>query len=262
MAALSSRRPFVGGNWKMNLNRSEGARLSRECADALGGMADAIDAVIFPSFTLLGDVRAHLTATAVGLGGQDCSPHAKGAYTGQVSAEMLIDAGATWSIIGHSERRHGLGESDELVGEKVRHALHSGLKVVLCVGETRRERESGKAHEVNSRQIRAALHGVDPSDVARVVIAYEPVWAIGTGLSASPEDAQEAHREIRREVCALYDPELGDSIRIVYGGSLNPANAGTICSLPDVDGGLVGGASLKASDFHAVCAAAAARAGA
>lgn len=242
----------------MHLNRAEAIALAGAIRDALTPFNGAIEVVVFPSFTLIEPVAQVLRGSGLAVGGQDCSSEAKGAFTGQVSCEMLEDAGARWCVIGHSERRHGLGESDAMVGDKVLRALGAGFHLVLCIGETLQEREAGHAHQVNARQLRAALVDVTGEQLARMVIAYEPVWAIGTGLSASPQDAQDAHQEIRRGLATLYNAALADSVRIVYGGSLNPANASTLCALPDVDGGLVGGASLKATDFQAICAAAAA----
>lgn len=249
----------MGGNWKMNLDRAGAVKLASATREALGSITSAVDVVLFPSFTLIEPVATALAGSAMAVGAQDCSAEALGAFTGQVSCDMVKEAGATWCVIGHSERRHGLAESDDLVGEKVLRALGSGMKIVLCVGETKQEREAGHAHQVNVRQLRSALVDVTEEHMAHVVVAYEPVWAIGTGLSASPQDAQDAHHQLRRELASLYNAPLGDSVRIVYGGSLNPANASTLCALPDVDGGLVGGASLKVPDFLAVCAAAAAR---
>ncbi len=243
----------------MNLDRASGVALGVSMREALEPLASAVEVVLFPSFTLIEPVAAALAGSPLAVGGQDCAAEASGAFTGQVSCGMLKEAGASWCVIGHSERRHGLGESDEMVGEKVLRALASGMNIVLCVGETKHEREIGHAHQVNARQLRAALVGVSEAQMDRIVIAYEPVWAIGTGLSASAQDAQDAHHQLRRELTSLYNAPLGDCVRIVYGGSLNPANASTLCALPDVDGGLVGGASLKAPDFLAVCAAAAAR---
>ena len=265
----TNRTPFIGGNWKMNLNGVAAKALVQELIQALAphcnspssSQSRSVEIAVFPPYPYLSTVVSGLRGIDIAVGGQDCSPAEKGAFTGQVSAGILRDIGCTMCIIGHSERRHGLHESDALVGEKVTAALAAGLGVVLCVGETRSEREAGQAHMVNARQLRAALAGVNGPSLSKVVIAYEPVWAIGTGLSATPDDAQEAHHEIRKQLRSLYDAELSESVRIVYGGSLNAANAQILCALPDVDGGLVGGASLKAADFETVCAAAAARTG-
>ena len=190
------------------------------------------------------------------LGAQDVSPEASGAFTGQVSAGMLLDIGARWTLVGHSERRHGLHESDELVGQKLARALQSGLRVVLCCGETLEEREAGLTDAVNERQIRAALEGLEPGALHSVVIAYEPVWAIGTGVTASLEDAEAAHLAVRSVLGSLYDSEFAASVRIIYGGSMNASNVAEFISSPEIDGGLIGGASLKADDFLAICRAA------
>jgi triosephosphate isomerase len=215
--------------------------------------------VVFPPACFLLPARAALGDAAVALGAQDLSGEANGAHTGDISAEMLKELGVSWVIIGHSERRRDHGESDRLVGDKLGMALESGLRAVLCLGETLDERKAGQAHQVTARQLRAGCASIREEQMHDVVIAYEPVWAIGTGVSASPQDAAEAHRMIRRELGILYSPELAQAVRIVYGGSLNAANAAAILADPGIDGGLIGGASLKAGDFAQVVRAAASR---
>lgn len=252
---MNERRPFVGGNWKMNTDAASAVELTEEVIAGLDEGADSADIVLFPPYPYLELVGRAIGNEAPTLGAQDVSPEAAGAFTGQVSASMLLDVGAKWTIVGHSERRHGLAESDSLVGRKLARALQSGLKAVLCCGETHEQREAGETHEVNDRQIRTALQGLEPGALRSMVIAYEPVWAIGTGLTPSLEDAERAHGAIRSLLGSLYDSEFAASTRIVYGGSMNPSNVAEFVSSPEIDGGLIGGASLKADDFLAICRA-------
>lgn len=239
----------------MNGDLAGGVELAEDVAAGARDAVMAMDIVVFPAFPYLQSVGRALGHSGIGLGAQDVSAEANGAFTGEVSAEMLLDLGVQWAIVGHSERRHAIGEPEALVADKCRMALDSGLKVVLCVGETAKERAAGEAHMVVSRQMRSALGGVGREELSRMVIAYEPVWAIGTGVSATPGDAREAHREIRNTLRSLYDAELSEAARVVYGGSLSPGNAASIVAEPGVDGGLVGGASLKSGDFLAIAAA-------
>ncbi len=259
---MPERRPFVGGNWKMNTDRARAVALARAVAGAPA--ADGADVVVFPPFVYLDAVRAGLTEarSRVGLGGQDVFHEASGAFTGEVSAGMLRDAGCAWVLTGHSERRHALGESEALVGKKTGAALAGGLRVVLCVGETLAQREAGETDRVNRRQLSAALQGVTREAMRSVVIAYAPVWALGTGRNASPEDAQSAHEAVRATLAELFDDVVARETRVVYGGSVKAANAAELFSGPDVDGGLIGGASLDAVEFLAICSALPARRGA
>jgi triosephosphate isomerase len=255
----ADRRPFVGGNWKMNTDLASGVEL----ADALmaelaaSGLEASVDAAVYPPFPYLFTVGRTLGHSNVLLGGQDCSAEAGGAFTGQVSAAMLCDVGCRTVIIGHSERRHGLEEEDDLLHEKLTIALESGLVAVLCVGETLSERDDGRAEAVVTHQLRGCFGTLPRETVDRVVVAYEPVWAIGTGRTASPEDAQRMHAAIRKVLGDLYDSRFAAKTRIIYGGSVNSKNARAIFDQPDVDGGLIGGASLKAGDFASICRAAA-----
>ena len=259
----NGRTPFVGGNWKMNLTLAEASALSRAIADH--ATASAVEIALFPAFVHLAAVRAELSgATAPRLGAQDLSQHAAGAFTGEISAGMLRDAGATVVLTGHSERRHVIGESDELVGAKTAAAVGAGLTCVLCIGETLEEREAGTTDAVNARQLRTGLRALldsEPADLAAsLVIAYEPVWAIGTGRTASPKDAQAAHARVRAALASLTDERTADRTRIIYGGSMKPGNADDLLAQPDIDGGLIGGASLSAAEFLSICEAASAAA--
>lgn len=255
---MSERKPFVGGNWKMNTNRSSAADLTRGVVDGLLTV-EGVEAAVFPPFPYLLLVRAILRdrGSLVKLGAQDCYFAPDGAYTGEVSLPMLKDCGVQVVLCGHSERRHVLGEKDELINAKVRASLDAGLDVILCVGETLDERLAGHQDIVTSRQVRTGLAEVQGDWLDRLTIAYEPVWAIGTGKTATPQDAQAAHEHIRQILTHLYGADRANGVRIQYGGSLKPGNAEELFSQPDVDGGLIGGASLKAGDFVSIVKAAA-----
>jgi len=254
------RTPFVGGNWKMNTDRATGAALARAVAEGTAA-CDGVEVAVFPPFPYLGAIAETLRGSRVVLGAQDLYHEKSGAFTGEVSAAMLLDCGASAVLTGHSERRHVIGESDELVNRKTRAALDAGLTCVLCIGETLEQREHGETDAVNERQLRSGLAGVRPEQAARLVIAYEPVWAIGTGRNATPADAQDAHARVRSALAACFSREAAAAMRIIYGGSLKPENAEGLLAQPDVDGGLVGGASLSAGDFCALVRTAAKGAG-
>jgi triosephosphate isomerase (TIM) len=246
---MPDQKQLVAGNWKMNMRRGDGLALARAIAER-AKERHACDLLVCPPFTLLVPIGEALAGSEVGLGGQDCHAAPAGAYTGSISAEMLRDCGCSHVILGHSERRHGDGESDADIRAKVLAAWRAGLVAIVCVGETRAEREAGRAVAVVRGQLAGSLPDGSPSgDVAadRLVVAYEPVWAIGTGLVPTNADILEIHREIRRRIPA--------GTRILYGGSVNPKNAAEILALPEVDGALVGGASLKAEDFWAIAQA-------
>ena len=211
--------------------------------------AEACEVCLFPPYPFLAAVERICRESTVAVGGQDVSAHPEGAFTGQVSAGMLLQTGCSWTLVGHSERRHGLGESDTLLNTKVKTALEAGLSVMLCVGETLEEHRGGRSEAVVSTQVSAGLAGVERDHLDRLSIAYEPVWAIGTGLTASPEDAQSMHQRIRADLGNQYDGGSAAAVRIVYGGSVKPHNASAILAQPDVDGGLIGGASLDAEGF-------------
>jgi triosephosphate isomerase len=249
---MTDRKPFVGGNWKMNTDQAGATDLTRSVVEGLGD-ADA-QVAVFPPFPYLLTVASVLRerSATVQLGAQDLYHHPNGAFTGEVSVEMLKDCGVTAVLTGHSERRHVIGEPDELIALKTKAAVDGGLHCVLCVGETLEQREAGETDTVNERQIRAALAEIDAGQMGMVTIAYEPVWAIGTGKTATPDDAQNAHARIRSLLSELFGQGVADSVRIQYGGSVKPGNAQELFSQPDIDGGLIGGASLKASDFCAI----------
>ena len=254
---MPMRTPFVGGNWKMNASLASAAALTERL---IGSLADLdIQAAIFPPFPYLLRIRGMLAQAdaPIALGAQDAYFQRDGAYTGEVSLAMLADCGVTHVLTGHSERRHVIGESDELVGKKTQAVLDAGLTCVLCIGETLGQREAGDTDAVNERQARAALAAVTPDHFERLIIAYEPVWAIGTGRTATPDDAQAAHASIRALVADMFDQPIADATRIIYGGSVNAKNAAELFAQPDIDGGLIGGASLDADNFTVICRAAA-----
>lgn len=223
---------------------------------ALAGSAFACDVVLCPPASYLAKVRDLLQDTAMKLGAQDCSEYAPGAYTGEIAAEMLVDLGCQFTILGHSERRQMFGDSDERVFAKVRRAQAHGLTTILCVGETLEERKTGATSDIVGEQLRTILEHKDAESLLRsMVIAYEPIWAIGTGETATPEQAQAVHETIRQLIAAAA-PERAASVRILYGGSVKPDNAAELFAMPDIDGGLIGGASLEAASFGAICDAA------
>lgn len=249
------RTPIIAGNWKMHLSIGESVALGEAVASACSGV-DSAEVVVCPVYTALSSVSAALQGTKISVGGQDCYSEASGAYTGEISPQMLLDAGCAWTIIGHSERRHVIGETDALLNRKLRFALDSGLKVMFCIGETLEERESGKMDAVLKTQVFEGLDGLDAASFAGLVIAYEPVWAIGTGVTATPVQAEEAHVFTRGLVAEKFGATVAESLRIQYGGSVKPDNAAELLAQPNVDGALVGGASLKADLFGPIVAAA------
>ena len=249
-----TRRKFVCGNWKMHKTIAEAVQLVRELRDRAGKSGAQV--AVAPPFTALAAVKQALQGSAIQLFAQDCHHEKQGAFTGEVSATMLKDAGCDGVIVGHSERRQYFGETDESVAKKVRAALAESLHPIVCVGETLQEREAGKTWEVVSRQVRGALAGLDAGSLQRITLAYEPVWAIGTGRTATTAQAQEVHAQIRGLLRELGGAQVADAVRIQYGGSVKPDNAKDLLSQPDIDGALVGGASLKANDFAAIVAAA------
>ena len=249
------RKPFVGGNWKMNLHAAEAAALAKALAGA--ALDGAADVCVCPAFPYLAQVGQIIRDTPIKLGAQDCYVQPNGAFTGEVSLSMLKDCGVEVVLVGHSERRHVIGECDTLINEKVHAVLEAGLEVILCVGETLEQRQRGQTNAINWGQLGYGLAGVTSERMPQVTIAYEPVWAIGTGQTATPADAQAAHEAIRSFIrFGLFNATVADAVRIQYGGSVKPGNAAELFSQPDIDGGLIGGASLKAEDFLGIVEAA------
>ena len=247
---MSAARRLVVGNWKMHGSHPANAEL---LAGILGARPFGCDVAVCVFFPYLSETAVSLAASDLRWGAQDCSAHAQGAYTGEVSAAMLAEFGCRYAIVGHSERRALHGESDQGVADKAKAALGSGVTPIVCVGETREQREAGETAAVVKRQLSAVIHTLAHC-VSEMVVAYEPVWAIGTGLSATPQQAQEVHELLRAQLQAASGH--ASRIRILYGGSVKPDNAAVLFSQPDIDGALVGGASLKAADFVAICRAA------
>lgn len=252
--------PIVGGNWKMNTDLASAKTLAASVAQwaRTHNAAGHVEIAIFPPFVYLAEVARTLreAGSVVMLGAQDCYFEASGAFTGEISVSMLKDVGTQIVLTGHSERRHVLGESDAIINQKTRAVLDAGLECILCVGETLDQRNAGETDAVNERQVRAGLAGVTKEQMKRLTIAYEPVWAIGTGRTATPADAQQAHARIRAVVQSLFDATTAADLRIQYGGSVKGSNAVELFNEPDVDGGLIGGASLKSEEFCAILSAA------
>ncbi len=242
-------RKLIVGNWKMNGSLAVNAELLDEVRSGLSDIG--CDLGVCVPFPYLGQCQMLLDQTDVILGAQDVSSHAVGPYTGQVSTRMLLDFGCRYAIVGHSERREYCGETDEVVAEKVQRALAGGLTPIVCVGETLAEKEDGRTQEIVERQINAVLRVLEDKEVCDIIVAYEPIWAIGTGKTPTPEEAEEVHAMIRRLLVGR-NPEAQDRVRILYGGSMKPSNAESFLAMPDIDGGLIGGAALKAEDFLAI----------
>ena len=243
------RKHIVAGNWKMNTTVAEGIELAKAVVAKSAEVPAEVGLIVATPFTHLCPVAGVLEGTRVELSAQNCADHEKGAYTGEVSVSMLCSTGAKWTILGHSERRQYYGETDEKLVVKTKLALEAGLKVILCVGENLDEREAGKHFQVVTDQTKAVLYNFTAEDLKNVVIAYEPVWAIGTGKTATAEQAQEIHACIRQVLCEKFGAEVADDMTILYGDSCKPSNAKELFAQPDIDGGLIGGAALKADDF-------------
>ena len=243
------RKNIVAGNWKMNTTVPEGIELAKAVVAKASEVPSSVSLIIAPPFTHLCPVAEVVKGSSVGLSAQNCADKVSGAYTGEVSVKMLASAGCGYVILGHSERRQYYGETDEIINSKVLLALSLKMEVVLCVGETLEEREGGKLEEVLERQIRVGLKDVLPAEMEKITIAYEPVWAIGTGKTATPEDADAAHAYIRRCAAALYSEDIANNLIIQYGGSVKPGNVRALMEKENIDGALVGGASLKLDDF-------------
>jgi triosephosphate isomerase len=247
------RQPLIAGNWKMNGSKAETVELLNGIKAGVGEITKS-EVAVCPPFPYLYLAEETLKGSAVVYGAQDCSQEEGGAFTGQVSAAMLKDFGCTYVIVGHSERRLFNGETDAIIGSKYKMAVAHGLTPILCVGETLEEREQGKTEEVVARHLDGVLESGGVDALAKGVVAYEPVWAIGTGVTATPEQAQEVHAFLRERV-AKKSAEVAQQLRILYGGSMKPANASELMAKPDIDGGLIGGAALKAGDFLTICKA-------
>jgi triosephosphate isomerase (TIM) len=249
------RKKFVAGNWKMYTNTTTATQLAAAVVKGLGGETRVRVAVCPPAPYLI-PVGEVLRGSAVALGAQNAFTEKEGAFTGEVSPVMLTDVGCKYVILGHSERRHKLGETDAFINRKVRAALAAGLQAIVCVGETLAERQGNRTEDVLDTQLDGSLAGLDAADLAKVVLAYEPVWAIGTGQNATPEQAQQAHAFIRGRVADKFGDAAAQALVIQYGGSVKPDNAASLMHQPDVDGGLIGGASLNADQFLAIVRAA------
>ena len=243
------RKKIVAGNWKMNTTKPDGVELAKAVAEGASKVPAGVGLIVAPPFTHLCAVDKALAGSGVELSAQNCADHEKGAYTGEVSVDMLKAVGCQWTILGHSERRQYYGETDEKLVEKVKLALAGGLGVILCVGENLDEREAGKHFDVCSAQVKNVLYNFTAEDMKKVIVAYEPVWAIGTGKTATAEQAEEIHAHIRKVLAEKFGQEVADDTTILYGGSCKPSNAKELFAQPDIDGGLIGGAALKADDF-------------
>ncbi|HIX87591.1 MAG TPA: triose-phosphate isomerase [Candidatus Akkermansia intestinavium] len=248
-----SRTPIIAANWKMNIGPAEAKAFMAALKDELTCECKAVDKVIVPPFVTIPAVMEALNGcSCIGVGAQDVSDHDNGAFTGEISTSMLTELGCKYVVLGHSERRQYHGETNAYINRKIKKALSAGLIPIYCIGETLEQREGGQLEAVLSSQVVEGLEGLTPEQVAGLVIAYEPVWAIGTGKTASAADAQSAHAFIRSTVAKTFGQEAADKVRLQYGGSVKPANAAELMSQPDIDGALVGGAALKPDSFAAI----------
>ena len=243
------RKNIVAGNWKMNTTVPEGIELAKAVVAKSAEVPAEVKLIIATPFTHLYPVAEVVKGSVVGLSAENCADHTKGAYTGEVSADMIASVGCEYTILGHSERRQYYTETDEKLVEKTKLALAAGLKVILCVGENLDEREAGKHFDVCEAQIKNVLYNFTAEDMKNIIVAYEPVWAIGTGKTATSEQAEEIHAFIRKTIADKFGAQVADDTTILYGGSCKPSNAKELFAQPDIDGGLIGGASLKADDF-------------
>ncbi len=243
-----ARKKLVAGNWKMNKDISEAKALASELVESVKGVSD-VDIMIAPTFACLSEVANVIKGSNIVLGAQNMYFEDSGAFTGEVSADMLLSIGVKYVILGHSERRSIFGETDEIINKKIKKCLEKNLIPVFCIGETLEEREAGKANDIVKNQTIKGLEGISEADAAKVVIAYEPVWAIGTGKTATPEDADDIHKVIRDTLASIYSSTFADNMKILYGGSMNDANADDLLNKENIDGGLIGGAALVASKF-------------
>jgi triosephosphate isomerase len=246
-----TRRPFIAGNWKMNLDKAAAVRLAEDLVERASSAGD-LDLAVCPPAVYLDAVGHVVAGSRIALGAQNMYFEKSGAFTGEISAGMLVDLGCRYVILGHSERRHVLGENDELVNKKVHAALAAGLTPIVCVGETLAEREAGQTEAVIRRQFAGSLAGLTADQMLRLVIAYEPVWAIGTGKVATPQQAEAVHVDLRKLMRERYNAAVAERVRIQYGGSVKPDNAAELLACENINGALVGGASLKADDFWGI----------
>jgi triosephosphate isomerase (TIM) len=245
---MPTRRPLIAGNWKMHKTGDEAVQSVKQLI-ALVADAGDVETMVAPPFTALVQVAAALAGTAIALGAQNMHWEAKGAFTGEIAPGMLVAAGCRYVIIGHSERRQFFDETDQTVNRKLRAALAAGLRPVFCIGESEAQRDAGQTFSVLDKQVRNGLEGLFSQDLRSLVVAYEPVWAIGTGKTATREQAQEVHAHVRQQIAGLVDSDFAQRLRILYGGSVNPSNIKALMAMPDVDGALVGGASLDPETF-------------
>ena len=251
------RKPFVAGNWKLNTDSQSSVALAEGIASGSADVAgEKVTVAVCPPFVYLQSVARAVGVSSVAVGAQDIYFEPNGAFTGEINASMIKDVGCVYALCGHSERRHVIGETDELINKKVAATISGRLLPILCVGELLSEREAGRTSDVVTRQLKEGLAGLDAEKMSAVTIAYEPVWAIGTGVTATPDQAQEVHELIRKLLAEMYSDDLAKEIRIQYGGSAKPSNAAELMGQPDIDGLLVGGASLKVDDFLAIIRAA------
>ncbi len=246
------RKKIVAGNWKMNMNLQDGIALAKELNETLTAEKPNCGVVICTPFIHLASIAQFLNQDIIGLGAENCADKAKGAFTGEVSAEMVKSTGAQYVILGHSERREYYAETPEILKEKVLLALNNGLKVIFCIGESLEEREANKQNDVVKAELEGSVFNLTAEEFSNIVIAYEPIWAIGTGKTATAEQAEEIHAFIRSVVADKYGAEVAEATSILYGGSCKPSNARELFAKPDIDGGLIGGASLKAADFKGI----------
>ena len=249
------RKKIVAGNWKMNTNLQEGVALAKDVNEALKGIAPKCDVVVCVPFTHLASVNAVIDSTKLGLGAENWADQKSGAYTGEVSASMVASTGATYVILGHSERRQYYGETSAILKEKLGLALENNLTPIFCIGEVLEERDNNTHFDVVKAQIEEALFELSAEDFGKIILAYEPVWAIGTGKTATDDQAEEMHAFIRSVIAAKYGDAVAEETSILYGGSCKPSNAAQLFAKPNVDGGLIGGASLKAADFMGIVTA-------
>ncbi len=246
------RKKIVAGNWKMNTTLNEGVGLAKDVNEALKNATPKCDVIIAVPFTHLAPIAQVIDQNKLGLGAENCADHKSGAYTGEVSAPMVASTGATYVILGHSERRQYYGETSEILKEKVGLALENNLTPIFCIGEVLEERENGTYHDVVKKQIEEALFDLSAEDFGKLILAYEPVWAIGTGKTATDDQAEDMHAFIRGVIADRYGKEVAENTSILYGGSCKPSNAPQLFAKPNVDGGLIGGASLDAASFMGI----------